>query len=392
MATRIETGMLREMKTYGAFDVNACFNCGNCTAVCPLSQGSVAFPRRMIRYAQLGQRDHVAASRELWLCYNCTECSDTCPRQAGPGEFMAAARRFATASFDPTTFSRRLHRSTAFAWTALAVLFAVLVGLLLADSSSLPTGDLTSESLLRFVPFEAIHWLGIGVVAIAAIAALATVVNMLWMIARTPAPGAPLPRAHPERFPLSDAVRALGTTLAEVFGQSRYRDCDKEKPAPSAPLPLRRWFVHYCIMLGMIGLAAATALDYLFKTPGSYVPIWYPMRLLGTIAGIALVYGASAAFIQRLRKPENDKYYARTMLSDWLLLGFLWAIGVTGFVLEIADYASLGHAWIAVVFICHVALAMEFILLLPFTKLAHIFYRPLAIWFTEFRRLRATSD
>jgi len=389
MAMRIDTSMLREMKTYGAFDIDACFNCGNCTAVCPLSQESVAFPRRVIRYAQLGQREYVAASRELWLCYNCAECSDTCPRQAEPGEFMAAARRFATASFDPTTFSRRLHRSTAFAWTALAVLFAVLVGLLLADSSSLPSGDLTSATLLQFVPFEAIHWLGIGVVAIAVVGALTTVVNMLWMIARAPALDAGLPQPRPERFPLPDALRALGTTVSEVFGQSRYRDCDAEKAAPPAPLPLRRWFVHYAIMMGMIGLALATVLDYLFKTPGSYVPIWCPARLLGTIAGVALVYGTSVAVVQRLRKP--DKYYARTMLSDWLLLGFLWAIGLTGFVLEIADYIPLGSLWVAAVFIGHIALAMEFILLLPFTKLAHVVYRPVAIWFTEFRRLRATD-
>ena len=44
MATRIDTTVLRDMKTFGAFDINACFNCGNCTAVCPLSQDSVAFP------------------------------------------------------------------------------------------------------------------------------------------------------------------------------------------------------------------------------------------------------------------------------------------------------------------------------------------------------------
>ena len=46
---------------------------------------------------------------------------------------------------------------------------------------------------------------------------------------------------------------------------------------------------------------------------------------------------------------------------------------------------------VGVVFVVHIALAMELILLLPFTKLAHIVYRPIAIWFTEFRRLRATS-
>ena len=64
---------------------------------------------------------------------------------------------------------------------------------------------------------------------------------------------------------------------------------------------------------------------------------------------------------------------------------------MTGFVLELADYATLS-SWVGVVFVVHIALAMELILLLPFTKLAHIVYRPIAIWFTEFRRLRATSD
>ena len=103
MAVRIDTSVLRDMKAFGAFDISACFNCGNCTAVCPLSQDSVAFPRRMIRYAQLGQKANVVASRELWLCYYCAECSDTCPRQAEPGEPASRITRSAantTASSD----------------------------------------------------------------------------------------------------------------------------------------------------------------------------------------------------------------------------------------------------------------------------------------------------
>jgi quinone-modifying oxidoreductase, subunit QmoC len=390
MATRIDTAVLRDMRTFGAFDVNACFNCGNCTAVCPLSQDSVAFPRRMIRYAQLGQKANVVASRELWLCYYCAECSDTCPRQAEPGEFMASARRFAIAGFDPTTIARRLYGSAAFTWSLLAVVFAVLLAILLAGSPGWPVGRVTSDALLTFVPYETIHWLGIGVVAVAAAFTIATVVNMVWFISRAPTPGGlGLPARRAEVFPLTAAARSFGTTIAEVFGQMRYRDCDSEKPAPVASLPLRHWFAHYTIMMGMVGLALATALDYFFKAPGSYVPIWSPVRLLGTVAGAFLVYGVTVAVVQRLRK--QDKYSSHSLLSDWLLLALLWGIGVTGFVLELADYATLS-SWVGVVFLIHIALALELILLLPFTKLAHIIYRPLAIWFTEFRRLRATSD
>jgi nitrate reductase gamma subunit len=177
--------------------------------------------------------------------------------------------------------------------------------------------------------------------------------------------------------------------LTEILGQRRYRDCDKDKPALPPQLPLRRWFVHYSIMMGMVGLGVATALDYLVKTPGSYVPVWYPIRLLGTIAGIFLVYGTSVVIVQRLRK--SDKYHSHTLLSDWVFLLLLWLIGVSGFILEIANYAPLGSTWIDVVFLAHIALAMELILLLPFTKFAHIVYRPAAIWFTEFRRLRAAQ-
>ena len=218
---------------------------------------------------------------------------------------------------------------------------------------------------------------------------MATVVNMLWSISRAPVPGGlGLPATRAEAFPLTPALRALGTAIAEVFGQARYRDCGTEKTTAPAPLSVRRWLVHYAIMIGMIGLVVATALDYFFKTPGSHAAIWSPARLLGTVAGALLVYGTTVAVVQRLRKA--DKYTARSLLSDWMFLAFLWAIGLTGFILEVADYATLS-SWVGVVFLVHIALAMELILLLPFTKLAHIVYRPLAIWFTEFRRLRAAQ-
>jgi nitrate reductase gamma subunit/ferredoxin len=386
---RIDTGVLSEMKNYGAFDIDACFNCGNCTAVCPLSKENVAFPRRVIRYAQLGQTAHLAASPEVWLCYYCAECSETCPREAEPGAFMAAARRYATAAFDPTGFSRLLYRSTAFALAALAAVFAVLVLFLLGESAGPVDGRVTTAALLEVVPYEVIHWVGIGVIALMSLAALVTLVNLFWMIAKAPVPGAQPAPSRPGRFPLRAALGALAATLGEVLGHGRYRECSVDSPRPQEPLLLRRWLVHFSIMVGMIGLAAATALDWLFKTPGSYVPIWYPIRLLGTIAGVLLVYGTAVAIVQRLRRA--DKYHARSLLSDWLFLGFLWVIGVSGFVLELGEYVTLSGLWIQIVFVVHVALAMELILLLPFTKFAHIVYRPAAIWFNEFRGRRSVA-
>ena len=48
-----------DIQRYGAADVSACFWCGTCTATCPLVEEDATFPRRIIRYAQVGMRDEL---------------------------------------------------------------------------------------------------------------------------------------------------------------------------------------------------------------------------------------------------------------------------------------------------------------------------------------------
>jgi len=114
MTVLVDLRFRDRLKKYGSAESDACFNCGNCTAVCPLSEGDDGFPRKMIRYGQLGDRDRLLSFKELWLCYYCGECSDTCPREAGPGEFMASARRYVIASADPFGIAGLLYRSPLF--------------------------------------------------------------------------------------------------------------------------------------------------------------------------------------------------------------------------------------------------------------------------------------
>ncbi|MDE3053619.1 MAG: 4Fe-4S dicluster domain-containing protein, partial [Gemmatimonadota bacterium] len=105
---RLDPDLLADVKRFGAADVSACFSCGTCTAICPLSDNDSTFPRRIIRYAQLGMRDALVSSKELWVCYHCGTCSESCPTQADPAGFMAAARRYAVASHDRTRLARTL--------------------------------------------------------------------------------------------------------------------------------------------------------------------------------------------------------------------------------------------------------------------------------------------
>ena len=54
MTAIVDAGLLTDIKRYGAADVSACFSCGTCTATCPLVTDDATFPRRLIRYAQVG--------------------------------------------------------------------------------------------------------------------------------------------------------------------------------------------------------------------------------------------------------------------------------------------------------------------------------------------------
>ena len=81
---RINPDFTTELKKYGVFDANACYNCGNCTAVCALSDEANSFPRKMVRYSVLGLEEDIEMSLDPWLCYYCGECTTTCPREADP--------------------------------------------------------------------------------------------------------------------------------------------------------------------------------------------------------------------------------------------------------------------------------------------------------------------
>jgi ferredoxin len=384
MTTLADVGLYPELQRYGATDMSACFSCGNCTAICPLSENDATFPRRMIRYAQVGMKDALLSSKELWSCYHCGECSDSCPTQADPGEFMAAARRYAIASYDVTGLARLMYLRPAIG-TVLALALAAFFALFMYTAA----GPMSTESLaiFEFVPAELIHDLGIVVMAIVFIAGLAGVARMARRIGRRE--GVDWRSVAGGRAALARSGRALWSAVGrESLGQARYRrECETE--AEAVPLHRRRWFVHAMVVWGFLGLLAATILDYGLdilgiKATGTPVPIWYPVRLLGTVAGIMMVYGTSVMILDRLRGARSS--VARSAPADWTLLVLLWVTGVTGFGLELALYLPEPPSWGYWMFLFHVAVAMELVLLAPFMKLAHAVYRPVALFFLALAR------
>ena len=384
MTALADLGLYPELQKYGATDMSACFSCGSCTAICPLSENDATFPRRMIRYAQVGMKDALLSSKELWSCYHCGECSDSCPTKADPGEFMAAARRYAIASYDATGLARLMYL-----WPALGTAFALALAAFFALFMYTAHGPQSSESLaiFDFIPEPLIHNMGIVVMVLLFLAGLVGVARMARAIGRREGVG--WRSVFGGRTALTRSGRALWSSVgSESLGQARFRaECETEKEAVA--LYRRRWFVHAMVLWGFLGLLAATVLDYGLdilgvKATGTPVPIWYPVRLLGTVAGVMLVYGASLMILDRLRASSSS--VARSTTADWTLLALLWITGVTGFGLELALYLPEPPPWGYWAFLFHVAIAMELVLLAPFMKLAHAVYRPVALFYVALAR------
>ncbi len=379
LPTTVDLGLYPEIRRYGAKDVSACFSCGTCTASCPLSQTDSTFPRRIIRYAQLGMKDALLSSKELWACYQCGQCAETCPTQADPSEFMAATRRYAIASYDRTRIARTMYTRPIVA-TVMAVLIAAFFALFMYAAHGPQSGE--SLAIFEFIPAELIHSTGIVVMILVVVAGLSGVASMARRVGRREGVG--WADVLGSRAALGRSARAAWYSIGrESLGQARFREeCDTGDAA--LPWYRRRGLVHAVTVWGFLGLLAATGLDYGLallgiKETGTPVPLWYPVRLLGTVAGLLLVYGTSVLIIDRYRTANRS--VKRSTTADWMLLGLLWITGVTGFALELALYLPSAPAWGYWMFLLHVAVAMEIVLLAPFMKLAHAVYRPVALFY-----------
>jgi len=372
MAITVNPEILDDIRKYGAFDINACFNCGNCTAVCPLSEEQGSFPRKLIRLGQIGDRSRLIESPEPWLCYYCGECSETCPRQAEPGEYMAALRRYTIAAYEPTGLAGWMYKNLGGALIVTLLMFIVL-SLFLIKPDSQPGTRLYEQVWLfkNLVPYHVIHDVGIGVFVLTA---LVLAVGMVTAFRRM--------SAGIGKKSFAQIRSAVLWMIQEVATMRRHQE---DLTGPDAEIhPLRRpsW-IHKAIMYGFGGLLLATTLDFLFITLIPLGTTIWPARIIGIVSGLAMMYGVTAAAIRRIQKKHKNAVHS--VFADWWLLFFLWVLGATGFWLLGVVTVRRGSPFNDIVLLVHAAMAMELVLLMAFTKLAHVLYRPMALVMLKLR-------
>lgn len=69
-----------------------CYQCGKCSAGCPMAHAMDLQPREVVRCLQLGNTDLLLNSKSIWLCATCHMCVDRCPNSIDIPSIMEHAR------------------------------------------------------------------------------------------------------------------------------------------------------------------------------------------------------------------------------------------------------------------------------------------------------------
>lgn len=75
--------------------LNACMNCGVCTAICPAAEFYNYDPRKIVDTVQRKNNEEIEAllkSESIWYCGECMSCKTRCPRGNAPGLIIMALR------------------------------------------------------------------------------------------------------------------------------------------------------------------------------------------------------------------------------------------------------------------------------------------------------------
>ncbi|MCJ7566845.1 MAG: 4Fe-4S dicluster domain-containing protein [Anaerolineales bacterium] len=363
MSYRVDTNLLSELKEYGDVNIEACFNCGNCTAICPLTDDGHTFPRNMIRLVQMGLKDRLLQSTDPWLCYYCGDCSQTCPKKAEPAEAMMSIRRWMTAEYDQSGHGAKFYKSEKAVLKA-SFLYALIPLVLLLIYHAV-TGfrhiDTDQVALNAFAP---VLWVWAVVLidfALLGSRLLSSVIRMFRLVMR--------PNESTYKIPLSVYLQELKTLVVHTLTQKRWLDCGENRS---------RWLKHLLMISGYgIMLVLVVGLLLWFQTDNLY-PLYHPQRWLGYYATFVLLIFSGEALISRIRKREEIHRFSHA--SDWLFPAFLFVGTLTGILVHIFRYA----AWPWPTYILYTIHVMVMIAMLDtevgIGKWTHLIYRPLAVY------------
>jgi quinone-modifying oxidoreductase subunit QmoC len=167
-------------------------------------------------------------------------------------------------------------------------------------------------------------------------------------------------------------VQALIKVVPTIFKHNKFSECtdNNDRATP-----------HMMVLFGFIGLLIVTGCffvaEWILHIEGPYSQI-NPIKWLGNLGGIALIIGSGLMIANRMNKQDQVNGY-----KDWYLLGLVMGLGVTGLLTELLRLGGL-YGSMAVVYWLHLILVWSLFAYTPFSKLAHLVYRTVALTYQEY--------
>lgn len=73
-------------------NLHECYQCGKCSAGCPMADSMDIMPRQLVHFLKLGMMDRVLRSKSIWLCASCHTCVERCPHSIDIPSLMEHSR------------------------------------------------------------------------------------------------------------------------------------------------------------------------------------------------------------------------------------------------------------------------------------------------------------
>ena len=366
-----DVGFIKEVIGLGGDTLKKCFQCATCSVACPISPDTKPFPRKEMIAASWGLKDRLVGNLDIWLCHHCGDCTTMCPRGAKPGEVLGAVRSYAIADYAvPKSVGKAVNdpKKLPILMGVPVVIFIVLgliTGLLDFSPSLGEHGIAHSQFFSTWLVDMIFVPLSIWVVVIFAL-------GLKRFIADIHENAVLEGKTEKKELDLFGFIKAIPSILPTILKHDKFSECSENNDRATA---------HLMVFWSFVGLFIVTNIFfvvlYVFQQHGPYSQL-NPVKWLANVAGVALVIGSALMIKNSLSKKDQTSTY-----KDWYLLGLVFGLGVTGVLTEATRLAGMAGVTYVVYFI-HLVFVFNLFAFLPFSKLAHLVYRTVALAYNEY--------
>ncbi|MGD8701797.1 MAG: quinone-interacting membrane-bound oxidoreductase complex subunit QmoC [Desulfosarcina sp.] len=369
-----DVGFINEVSRLGGSDVKKCYQCATCSVACPISPDTKPFPRKEMIATSWGLKDKLIGNGDVWLCHNCGNCSTLCPRGAQPGDVLAAVRAAAVIEYATPKFLAKMVSDPKMLPILLLIPAAIflVVGLLLKmvgidwlnfnpSGDNLWQADYISNYLVDIIMIPTFF----GAIAVFAL-------GLKRFLAAIHSDALKEGKTDKEKIDPAGFIQALVRTVPAILKHSKFNECTENQERSTA---------HMMVLFGFIALFIVTnaffAAEWIFHIEGPYRQI-NPVKWLGNLGGILLIIGGFLLLRARMAKKDQASSY-----WDWYLIGLVLSLGIFGMLTQMLRLGGM-YDLSAFIYFLHLITIWALFAYTPFSKLAHIVYRTVAMTYQEY--------